>query len=164
SVTRGSGTLIVTATGMETEVGKIAGLLGKVTRSKSPLQRQLDGLTKWLGIVAWGALAIVVIAGLARGLAFKDLLLVGVAMAISAIPTGLPTFVQGMLSYGARQLAAAKAIIRNLTDVETLGSTSAINTDKTGTLTLNQMTVTKMFFGGEWFTCPAVDTPSKALS
>ena len=151
SVTRGSGTLIVTATGMDTEVGKIAGLLGKVTRSKSPLQRQLDGLTKWLGIVAWGALAVVVIAGLARGLAFKDLLLVGVAMAISAIPTGLPTFVQGMLSYGARQLAAAKAIVRNLTDVETLGSTSAINTDKTGTLTLNQMTVTKMFFGGEWF-------------
>jgi Ca2+-transporting ATPase len=151
SVTRGTGTLIVTATGMETEVGKIAGLLGTVKRSKSPLQRQLDGLTKWLGIVAWGALAIVVIAGLARGLAFKDLLLVGVAMAISAIPTGLPTFVQGMLSYGARQLAEAKAIVRNLTDVETLGSTSAINTDKTGTLTLNQMTVTKMFYSGEWF-------------
>ena len=64
SVTRGSGTLIVTATGMDTEVGKIASLLGKVTRSKSPLQRQLDGLTKWLGIVAWGALAVVVIAGL----------------------------------------------------------------------------------------------------
>jgi P-type Ca2+ transporter type 2C len=151
SVTRGTATLIVTATAMDTEVGKIAGLLGKVTRSKSPLQRQLDGLTKWLGIVAWGALAIVVIAGLARGLAFKDLLLVGVAMAISAIPTGLPTFVQGMLSYGARQLAEAKAIVRNLTDVETLGSTSAINTDKTGTLTLNQMTVTKMFYDGEWF-------------
>lgn len=151
SVTRGTGTVIVTATGMNTEVGKIAELLGKVTRTKSPLQRQLAGLTKWLGLVAWGALVIVVAAGLARGLSLTDLLVLGVAMGISAIPTGLPTFVQGTLSRGASNLADAKAIVRNLTDVETLGSTSAINTDKTGTLTLNQMTVTKLFFGGHWF-------------
>jgi Ca2+-transporting ATPase len=151
SVTRGTANLVVTATGMQTEVGKIAGLLQSVKRTKSPLQQQLDGLTKWLGVVAWTALAIVVAAGLARGLAFKDLLLLGVAMAVSAIPTGMPTFVQGMLSYGARKLAEARAIVRNLTDVETLGSTSAINTDKTGTLTLNQMTATRLLYGGEWF-------------
>jgi Ca2+-transporting ATPase len=151
SVTRGTANLVVTATGMETEVGKIAGLLQSVKRTKSPLQVQLDGLTKWLGVVAWTALAIVVAAGVARGLDFTDLLLLGTAMAISAIPTGLPTFVQGMLSYGARKLAEARAIVRNLTDVETLGSTSAINTDKTGTLTLNQMTATKLLFAGEWF-------------
>ena len=151
SVTRGTANFVVTATGMNTEVGKIAGLLQSVTRTKSPLQQQLDGLTKWLGVVAWTALAIVVAAGVARGLAFKDLLLLGVAMAISAIPTGLPTFVQGMLSHGARQLADERAIVRNLTDVETLGATSAINTDKTGTLTLNQMTATKLFYGGDWF-------------
>jgi Ca2+-transporting ATPase len=151
SVTRGTANFIVTATGMNTEVGKIAGLLQSVKRTKSPLQQQLDGLTKWLGVVAWSALAIVVAAGLARGLAFKDLLLLGVAMAISAIPTGMPTFVQGMLSYGARKLAEARAIVRNLTDVETLGATSAINTDKTGTLTLNQMTATKLLYGGEWY-------------
>jgi Ca2+-transporting ATPase len=151
SVTRGTANFVVTATGMNTEVGKIAGLLQSVQRSRSPLQQQLDGLTKWLGVVAWTALAIVVIAGLARDLDFSDLLLLGTAMAISAIPTGMPTFVQGMLSYGARQLADARAIVRNLSDVETLGSTSAINTDKTGTLTLNQMTATKLFFGGEWF-------------
>jgi Ca2+-transporting ATPase len=151
SVTRGTANFVVTATGMTTEVGKIAGLLQSVTRTKSPLQQQLDGLTKWLGVVAWTALAIVVAAGLARGLEFKDLLLLGVAMAISAIPTGMPTFVQGMLSYGARRLAEARAIVRNLTDVETLGATSAINTDKTGTLTLNQMTATKLLFAGDWF-------------
>ena len=151
SVTRGTASLVVTGTGMQTEVGKIAGLLQSVTRTKSPLQQQLDGLTKWLGVVAWTALAIVVAAGMARGLAFKDLMLLGVAMAISAIPTGMPTFVQGMLSYGARKLAEARAIVRNLTDVETLGATSAINTDKTGTLTLNQMTAVKLLMGGDWF-------------
>jgi Ca2+-transporting ATPase len=151
SVTRGTATAVVTATGMHTEVGKIAGLLQSVSRTKSPLQQQLDGLTKRLGVVAWTALAIIVVTGWARGLPFEDLMLLGTAMAISAIPTGLPTFVGGMLSYGARRLADARAIVRNLTDVETLGSTSAINTDKTGTLTLNQMTATRMFFGGEWF-------------
>jgi Ca2+-transporting ATPase len=152
SVTRGTANFVVTATGMATEVGKIAGLLQSVQRTRSPLQQQLDGLTKWLGIVAWSALAIVVAAGLARDLDFSDLLLLGTAMAISAIPTGMPTFVQGMLSYGARKLADARAIVRNLSDVETLGSTSAINTDKTGTLTLNQMTATRLFYGGDWFT------------
>ena len=151
SVTRGTAQMIVVATGMTTEVGKIAGLLQSVTRTKSPLQKQLDGLTRWLGVVAWTALAIVVVAGLVRGLEFKDLLLLGVAMAISAIPTGMPTFVQGMLSYGARKLADARAIVRNLTDVETLGATSAINTDKTGTLTLNQMTAVKLLYAGDWY-------------
>src|SRR5262245_50117823 len=73
-------------------------------------------------------------------------------MAISAIPTGLPAFVSGMLSYGARQLADAKAVVKNLTDVETLGATSAINTDKTGTLTLNQMMVSTLYANGSWFT------------
>ena len=151
SVTRGTAAVIVTTTGMGTEVGKIAGLLQSVDRTKSPLQQQLDGLTKWLGIVAWTALAIVVAIGAARGLPFEDLLLLGVAVAISAIPTGMPTFVQGMLSFGARRLADSRAIVRNLTDVETLGSTSAINTDKTGTLTLNQMTAVRLLFGGEWY-------------
>ncbi|HEY8217907.1 MAG TPA: cation-transporting P-type ATPase [Acidimicrobiia bacterium] len=151
AVTRGTASFIVTGTGMQTEVGKIAGLLQSVTRTKSPLQQQLDTLTKWLGVVAWTALAIVVVIGLARDLPFDDVLLLGTAMAISAIPTGMPTFVQGMLSYGSRRLAEARAIVRNLTDVETLGSTSAINTDKTGTLTLNQMTATRLFFGGDWF-------------
>jgi Ca2+-transporting ATPase len=105
-----------------------------------------------LGIIAWTAVALIVVIGLARDLPAEDVLLLGTAMAISAIPTGLPTFVQAMLSYGARQLADAKAVVKNLTDVETLGATSAINTDKTGTLTLNQMMVSTIYADGAWFT------------
>jgi Ca2+-transporting ATPase len=152
SVTRGTATMVVTATGMETEMGRIATMLTSVTRTRSPLQKELDGLTRVLGIVAWTAVALIVVVGLARNLPAEDVLLLGTAMAISAIPTGLPTFVQAMLSYGARQLADAKAVVKNLTDVETLGATSAINTDKTGTLTLNQMMVSTLYSDGAWFT------------
>jgi Ca2+-transporting ATPase len=152
SVTRGTATMLVTATGMQTEMGRIATMLTSVTRTRSPLQKELDGLTRLLGIVAWTAVALIVVVGLARDLPAEDVLLLGTAMAISAIPTGLPTFVQAMLSYGARQLADAKAVVKNLTDVETLGATSVINTDKTGTLTLNQMMVATLYTDGGWFT------------
>ena len=152
SVTRGTGDFVVTATGMATEMGKIAGMLRSVSRARSPLQKQMGDLTKKLSYVAYGALVLVVVLGLVRGQQFGELIFAGIAMAISAIPTGLPTFVQAMLSSGARRLADAKAIVRGLSDVETLGSTSAINTDKTGTLTLNQMTVRKLFYEGDWLT------------
>jgi Ca2+-transporting ATPase len=152
SVTRGTGAMVVTATGMGTQMGQIATMLTSVTRTRSPLQKELDTLTKVLGTIAWTAVAIIVIVGLARGLSGKDVLLLGTAMAISAIPTGLPTFVSAMLSYGAKQLAEAKAVVKNLTDVETLGATSAINTDKTGTLTMNEMMVSVLYAGGSWFT------------
>ena len=152
SVTRGTGALVVTATGMETQMGQIATMLTSVKRTRSPLQKELDSLTGVLGIIAWTAVAIIVVVGLIRGLTATQVLLLGTAMAISAIPTGLPTFVSAMLSYGAKQLAAAKAVVKNLTDVETLGATSAINTDKTGTLTMNQMMVSTLYTGGVWFT------------
>jgi P-type Ca2+ transporter type 2C len=152
SVTRGTATVVITATGMQTEMGRIATMLTSVKRTKSPLQKELDILTRVLGIVAWTAVALIVVVGIVRGLPSSDVLLLGTAMAISAIPTGLPTFVQAMLSYGARQLADAKAVVKNLTDVETLGATSAINTDKTGTLTLNQMMVSTIWFDGAWYT------------
>ncbi|MEU4288618.1 cation-translocating P-type ATPase [Kribbella sp. NPDC026596] len=152
SVTRGTGTILVTATGMQTQMGQIATMLTSVKRTRSPLQRELDSLTKILGTIAWGAVAIIVVAGLIRGVPGKDVLLLGTAMAISAIPTGMPAFVSGLLSLGAKQLAAAKAVVKNLTDVETLGATSAINTDKTGTLTLNQMMVSTLYASGLWFT------------
>jgi Ca2+-transporting ATPase len=151
SVTRGTAAIVVVGTGTSTEMGKIAGLLSSVDRSKSPLQRELDGLTKTLGWVAWGALALIMAIGWYRGLDSSELLLLGVAMAISAIPTGMPTFVQLMLSNGAQRLAASNAIVRNLSDVETLGATSAINSDKTGTLTLNQMTTRSVYVGGHWY-------------
>ena len=152
SVTRGTAAMVVTATGMQTQMGQIATMLTSVTRTRSPLQRELDSLTKVLGVIAWGAVAVIVVAGLARGTAVEDLLLLGTAMAISAIPTGMPAFVSGLLSMGAKQLAEARAVVKNLTDVETLGATSAINTDKTGTLTLNEMMVSTLYAGGSWFT------------
>ena len=151
SVTRGTASVVVTATGMQTQMGQIATMLTSVTRSRSPLQRELDSLTKVLGIIAWSAVAVIVVVGLARGMQAGDVLLLGTAMAISAIPTGMPTFVSALLSYGAKQLAEAKAVVKNLTDVETLGSTSAINTDKTGTLTMNQMMVSELYAGDSWF-------------
>ena len=152
SVTRGTGSMIVTATGMETEMGRIATMLTSVTRVRSPLQKELDSLTKVLGVIAWTAVAFIVVVGLLRGLPFEDLVLLGTAMAISAIPTGMPAFVSGLLSMGAKQLADARAVVKNLTDVETLGATSAINTDKTGTLTMNEMMVSTLYAGGTWFT------------
>ena len=152
SVTRGTGSMVVTATGMQTQMGQIATMLTKVTRTRSPLQKELDSLTKVLGLVAWGAVAVIIIVGVIRGVPVQELLLLGTAMAISAIPTGLPAFVSGLLSMGAKQLAEAKAVVKNLADVETLGATSAINTDKTGTLTLNQMMVSTLYSGGAWFT------------
>ena len=152
SVTRGTGTMVVTATGMQTQMGQIATMLTSVKRTRSPLQKELDSLTRVLGIIAWTAVALIVVVGLLRDLSASDVLLLGTAMAISAIPTGLPTFVQAMLSYGAKQLAEAKAVVKNLTDVETLGATSAINTDKTGTLTMNQMMVSTIYASGSWFT------------
>ena len=151
SVTRGTATLLVTSTGAGTEMGKIAGLLTSVTRTKSPLQKELDGVTKWLGLISWLAVALITVVGWLRGLEFSTLVLLAVSTAIAAIPTGLPTFVQAMLSTGARRLADAKAVVKNLTDVETLGSTSAINSDKTGTLTMNEMTAVSMYTGGAWY-------------
>lgn len=152
SVTRGTATAVVTATGMDTQMGRIASMLTAVKAGKSPLQRELDSLTKVLGVIAWSAVAVIVVIGLARGQQVESILLVGISMAISAIPTGMPTFVQGMLSRGASLLADNKAVVKNLNDVETLGATSAINSDKTGTLTMNEMMVRSLYFRDQWFT------------
>ena len=151
SVTRGTGAMIVTATGMGTQMGQIAEMLSAVAPKKSPLQRELDGLTKVLGIIAWSAVALIVVLGVVRGQSLQAVMMLGVAMAVSAIPTGMPTFVQAMLAFGARQLAEHKAVVKNLTDVETLGATSSINSDKTGTLTMNEMTVRSMYVRSRWY-------------
>ncbi|SEI98846.1 cation-translocating P-type ATPase [Demequina mangrovi] len=152
SVTRGTATALVVATGMETEMGAIATMLATVERVQSPLQRELSALTRIIGAVAWGAVVVIVGLGVARGQSFSDLMFLGTAVAISAIPTGLPTFVQGMLSWGASRLTEAKAVVASLNDVETLGATSAICSDKTGTLTMNQMMARSVWVGGETFT------------
>jgi Ca2+-transporting ATPase len=152
SVTRGTATALVVATGMSTEMGAIATMLTSVERVRSPLQRELSALTRVIGAFAWGAVVIIVGLGIARGQSFADLMFLGTAVAISAIPTGLPTFVQQLLAWGASRLAEEKAVVASLNDVETLGATSAICSDKTGTLTMNEMMARTVWIGGDTFT------------
>jgi P-type Ca2+ transporter type 2C len=150
-VTRGTTVFVVTATGSATEMGRIAGMVTATKRTKSPLQRELDGMTKVFGLLAFVAVAIILIFGIVRGQDITTLVLLCISTAIASIPTGLPTFVQAMLSSGARRLAEAKAVVKSLSDVETLGGTTVINSDKTGTLTMNAMTAVTMLAGGDWF-------------
>jgi Ca2+-transporting ATPase len=149
SVTRGRGELVVTATGMQTEIGHIADLLAHTEADKTPLQKQLDGLSKIIATIAGIALVLVVVIGLIRGDSFDDLFITGVALAVAAIPTGLPAVVTALLSIGTREIARRNAIVKRLPAVETLGSTSVICSDKTGTLTLNKMTARELVIPGQ---------------
>jgi len=140
AVTRGRGEMIVTTTGMGTEIGHIADLLNKTEADKTPLQKQLDRLTLVIAGIAGIAFIIMVLLGLKNNQSFDELFIAGIALAVSAIPTGLPAVVTTMYSMGTRVLAGQNAIVKRLPSVETLGSVSAICSDKTGTLTLNKMT------------------------
>jgi Ca2+-transporting ATPase len=150
-VTRGTTEFVVTGTGTATQMGQIAGMVTATQRTKSPLQRELDGMTKVFGAIAFVAVAIIAVFGLVRGQDTTTLVLLCISTAIASIPTGLPTFVQAMLSSGSRRLAEEKAVVKSLSDVETLGGTTVINSDKTGTLTMNAMTATTMMVGGDWY-------------
>ena len=147
-VTRGAGTILVTTTGMATEVGHISGMLQATGIEKTPLTKQLDALTNQILVIAGIALVISIGLGLYRGVQAQELFLSAVAFAVAAIPTALPAVVTAILSKGSQTLAAAGAIMKRLRSVETLGSTSALNSDKTGTLTLNQMTAVQMAIVG----------------
>ena len=149
SVTRGRGELVVTATGMKTEIGNIARMLANTESEKTPLQKQLDSLSKVIASIAAVALVLVILLGLAQGQSFDTLFITGVALAVAAIPTGLPAVVTALLSIGTREIARRNAIVKRLPAVETLGSTSAICSDKTGTLTLNKMTAREMAIPGQ---------------
>jgi Ca2+-transporting ATPase len=148
TVTRGRGEMVVTATGMGTEVGRISGMLSTVVQEKTPLTRQLDQLTVVVATMAGISLALVIVLGVAHGDDLDQLFVIGISVAVAAIPTELPAVVTSMLSLGTRSLAAKGAIVKRLRSVETLGSTSAICTDKTGTLTLNQMTARELVIVG----------------
>ena len=148
NVTRGTGEFVVTGTGMATEVGHISGMLQHADESKSPLTVQLEKLTKQLVTIAGLALVASVVLNMARGQSFTEVFTVAVAFAIAAIPTGLPAVVTTILSRGTRLLAEANAIVKRLRSTETLGATSAICSDKTGTLTLNQMTAVELTLPG----------------
>ena len=150
-VTRGTASFVVTDTGQATQMGRIADMVTATKRVRSPLQRELDSMTKIFGLLAWTAVAIIAIFGIARGQDGNTLVLLCISTAIAAIPVGLPTFVQTMLSSGAQHLAESKAVVKSLTDVETLGGTTVINSDKTGTLTMNAMTATTFLADGMWY-------------
>ncbi|RRR67383.1 MAG: cation-translocating P-type ATPase [Candidatus Viridilinea halotolerans] len=142
----GRGSAVVTATGMQTEMGKIAGLLHHAKREPTPLQQELDRMGKLLGLIVVGIAAvmivtIVVIDGIRDLSGLVDVLILGVALAVAAVPEGLPAVVTAVLSLGMLRMARRGAIIRKLPAVETLGSASVIASDKTGTLTKNEMTV-----------------------
>ena len=152
NVTRGAGAFVVTSTGMSTEVGHISRMLQTTEDADTPLTVQLKKLTNQILVIAGGAVAISILLNLSRDESFDTVFTAAIAFAISAIPTGLPAVVTTILSYGTQMLAKANAIMKRLRSTETLGSTSAINSDKTGTLTLNQMTAVELTIPGRRYT------------
>jgi Ca2+-transporting ATPase len=152
NVTRGAGTFVVTSTGMATEVGHISHMLQGTGETDTPLTKQLKKLTSQILVISGAAVAVSIVLNLSRGESFDTVFTAAIAFAISAIPTGLPAVVTTILSYGTQMLAKANAIMKRLRSTETLGSTSAINSDKTGTLTLNQMTAVELTIPGRRYT------------
>jgi Ca2+-transporting ATPase len=152
NVTRGAGSFVVTSTGMATEVGHISHMLQSSEEADTPLTVQLKKLTNQILVIAGAAVLLSIILNLSRGESFDTVFIAAIAFAVSAIPTGLPAVVTTILSYGTQMLAKANAIMKRLRSTETLGSTSAINSDKTGTLTLNQMTAVELTIPGRRYT------------
>jgi magnesium-transporting ATPase (P-type) len=137
----GRGEAVVTATGMDTELGKIAGMVQAVKPSPTPLQRRLAQLGRWLAVAALVLVIVIFVTGVLRGAPLRIMFLTAVSMAVAAVPEGLPAIVTVALSLGAQRMLRRKALIRKLPAVETLGSVTVICSDKTGTLTENRMTV-----------------------
>ena len=143
-VTHGAGVMIVTGTGADTAVGRISGMLKSAPSLKTPLTKQLDTLTLWIAGAAGLTIAIMFALGLSRGDSAQTIFTTAIALALAAVPMAMPTVLQVILSSGSRDLATHGAVVKSLDSVETLGSTSAINSDKTGTLTMNQVTVVEV--------------------
>jgi Ca2+-transporting ATPase len=149
-ITSGRAAGVAVLTGMETEIGKIATGLEEVKQEETPLQRNIKKLSQYLVFVFLGVSVILVVVGLLQGLGLFDLFLLAVAAAVASIPEGLPAVVTVVLAIGMRAMARRNSIIRRLVAVETLGSATVICSDKTGTLTLNQMTVRRLFTNGKY--------------
>ena len=156
SVTYGTATAVVTGAGMNTEMGKIAGLLEGEEEGQTPLQQKLAQLGKYLGFVALAACAVIFVVGLINGINVLEIFMTAVSLAVSAIPEGLPAIVTIVLAIGVQRMVKKNALIRRLPAVETLGSASVICSDKTGTLTQNRMTLVKLWVNGE----PELETVS----
>jgi len=148
-VTRGRLEAVVTATGMGTEMGRLAGLLAATAEGETPLQQQLDSLGKRLALIASGVVALMFVFGLLRGDPLVQTAMTAIALAVAAIPEGLPAVVTVTLALGIHRMARRNAIVKKLAAVETLGCTTVICSDKTGTLTLNQMTARAIYLNGQ---------------
>ncbi len=148
-VTGGRSRAIVTGTNMETELGRIAKLIQETAPEPTPLQRKLAILARHLGILVVALAIIMFLAGTARGLEWHEMLLTAIALAVAAIPEGLPAVVTTALAIGVQRMARRNALMRKLPSVETLGACTVICSDKTGTFTHNQMTVRKLFVNDE---------------
>ena len=151
-LTRGRAELLLTATGMATEMGKLAGMIAAAPESETPLQKQLDTLGKKLAAIAGVVVTLIFALDFLRGMAWTEAALTAVALAVAAIPEGLPAVVTVTLAIGMWRMAQNRAILKKLSAVETLGSTTVICSDKTGTLTMNQMTARAGWFAGRRFT------------
>jgi Ca2+-transporting ATPase len=149
AATYGRGSAVVVATGMNTEFGKIAHMLGAVEAGKTPLQENLDRVGRMLARAALAGVAVIVAIGLLRGQPFIEMLIFGIALAVAVVPEALPAVVTISLALGVRRMVGRHALMRRLPAVETLGSTSVICSDKTGTLTKDEMTVSKLFVVGQ---------------
>ena len=149
TVTRGRIEAVVTATAMSTEMGRLAALLHSATETDTPLQQQLEGLGKRLALIAGGAMVVYATLGLARGDTLGGIASSAIALAVAAVPEGLPAVVTVTLALGVGSLARHGAIVKRLGSVETLGSTSVICSDKTGTLTMNAMSARDITLGGD---------------
>ena len=148
AVTDGTATAVVTATGMQTQMGRIANLLDQEDDNSTPLQHRLAQLGKYLGVAALAACAVIFVIGLSSGIPLLEIFMTAVSLAVSAIPEGLPAIVTIVLAMGVQRMVKRNAIIRRLPAVETLGSASVICSDKTGTLTQNRMTLVKVYLDG----------------
>jgi P-type Ca2+ transporter type 2C len=150
-VTYGRGRAIVVTTGMQTEFGRITGMLQAVEAGRTPLQENLDRVGKTLAKAAFVVVVMIVFLGLLRGQPFLEMLLFGIALAVAVVPEALPAVVTISLAVGVQRMARRNALVRRLPTVETLGSTSVICSDKTGTLTKDEMTIRRILVAGELF-------------
>lgn len=150
-VTHGRAMAVVSATGMRTEMGRIAEAIQNVPQEQTPLQRSVHRFGRVMLLIVPAICVLLALAGLHRGLPLMEIFLMAVAAAVSAVPEGLPAVVTVTLAVGMRAMAKRQAVIRRLAAVETLGSATVVCTDKTGTLTVNQMTVARMYADGRFY-------------
>ncbi len=155
-ITRGRGHGIVMATGIATEIGKIAEEIGKRSISQPPLMIRMERFARMIAIAVGGVILLLIAVGLVRGIGFRDLFMMSVALAVSAIPEGLPVAISVALAISMRRMSNVNVIVRRMPAVESLGSCTIIATDKTGTLTMNELTVTDICLpDGTMLTCEA---------